>query len=245
MALGPAPDLEQRADSEAHASAREGQRMEGVLRGVSQEDEYTDWRVPLEAGQCYFFGYAGDSGVGKFSLYIWDPNDKRLDSSRGKPREGVFMHCARTNGMYRVQGKVAQGAGHYAVVVYRTKAAAAPPPPVEQKLDLEATIERQAASAAPGTKRAGEFYAGSADTSDWYTALEPGKCYWFIGAGEPGKVKKLYIYLWDSRNKRVTESKSDSEVAMVGHCAKEAGMFKFQAKVDSGSGRYKVGVYVK
>jgi hypothetical protein len=55
----------------------------------------------------------------------------------------------------------------------------------------------------------------------------------------------LYLYLWDGKNKRVTESKSDSDTAMVGHCAKENGMFKFQAKVDSGKGDYKVGVYVK
>ncbi len=36
-----------------------------------------------------------------------------------------------------------------------------------------------------------------------------------------------------------------TNVATVGHCAKETGMFKFQAKVQSGSGGYKVAVFEK
>lgn len=60
-------------------------------------------------------------------------------------------------------------------------------------------------------------------------------------------MKRLYLFLWDSNNHRVTESKGTSEQAMVGYCAKatDNGMFKFQAKVDSGKGDYKVGIYVK
>ncbi len=61
----------------------------------------------------------------------------------------------------------------------------------------------------------------------------------------PGKVKKLSLYIWDPSNKRITENKADSNIATVGHCAKDTGMFKFQAKVHSGSGAYKVGVFEK
>lgn len=32
---------------------------------------------------------------------------------------------------------------------------------------------------------------------------------------------------------------------MVGHCAKETGIFKVQAKMAGGKGQFKVGVYVK
>lgn len=247
VAAAPPPDLDQRADQQAHSAAPTGERVGEVLHGVShEEDQFTDWRVQLDAGQCYWFGYAGDGGITKFSMYIFSPTDSRLDSARGKPPQGVFTHCAQQSGIYRVQGKVAGGAGHYAVVVYKTKGQDPPPPPkAEPKLDLEAMIEKQAAATAPGAKRVGEFFAGTADTSDWATAMEPGKCYWIIGAGEPKKVKKLWLYLWDGHNKRITESKSDSETAVIGHCATEAGMFKFQAKVESGSGPYKVGVYAK
>ncbi len=242
----PPADLEQRAEQEARASTKDGERVGEVLRGVAHEDDqFTDWRVQLEAGQCYWFGYAGDAGVQRFSMYIWDPQDKRLDSARGKPPQGVFTHCAQQNGIYRIQGKVSDGAGHYAVVVYKTKAAAPVAPPEEKMADLGAIIEKQAAAAAPGAKRVGDFYSDSAESKDWFTAMEPGKCYWFIGAGEPGKVKALFIYLWDPRNRRITESKNASDTAMVGHCAKEAGMYKFQAKIDSGKGNYKVGVYMK
>ena len=245
VTAAPGPDLEPRAEQEAKAAAKDGHRFSEALRGVGQEDEYTDWRIPLEAGQCYWFGYAGDAGVQRFSMYIFDPTDKRLDSARGKPRQGVFQHCALLNGMYRVQGKVAEGGGHYAVVVYSGKAPAVVLPPGEVKADLVALIEKQVASAAPGATRVGEYFAGSAETSEWYTQMEAGKCYWVVGAGEPGKVKRLYVYLWDPKSKRITENKSDSEISMVGHCAKEAGMYKFQAKVDSGKGDYKVGVFAK
>ncbi len=249
----PPADLELRADTEAHAAARDGERIGEVLRGVARRsDGNTDWRVQLEEGTCYWFGYAGDAGVEKFSMYIWDPKDHRLDSARGRPPQGVFTHCAEQSGIYRLQGKVADGAGHYAVVVYKTKGpekkvVVAPAPTVEKKsdVDLAAIIEKKAAQSAVGAKRSGDFVDGTAETSELYTAMEAGKCYWIIGAGEPGKVKKLFLYLWDPKSHRVTENKSESETTMVGHCAKESGMYKYQLKVDSGSGAYKAAIYVK
>jgi hypothetical protein len=250
----PPRDLEARAETEARGSAKGGERVGDTLRGVAhKEDAFTDWRIELQEGQCYWFGYAGDAGVERFSMYIWDPKDKRLDSARGKPPQGVFTHCAEQTGIYRLQGKVAEGAGHYAVVVYKTKAAEKKPEPVvvakepEKKptVDLAAIIEKKAAQSAVGAKRSGDFVDGTGETSEFYTAMEVGKCYWVIGAGEPGKVKKLFLYLWDPKSKRVTESKTDSDTAMVGHCAKESGMYKYQLKVDSGSGAYKAAVYIK
>jgi hypothetical protein len=240
------PDLEPRADQFAHSSVPDGERITPSLFGVAHhDDESTSYQLQLEAGQCYWFGWAGDSTIKEFAVYLFDPSDKRLDSARGKPREGVFSHCAKQNGIHRFEAKVQEGGGHYALVIYRKKGAAPPPP--EPKLDLAATIEKQAASAAPGATRVGEFFSGSTEISDWTTQIEPGKCYWIIGAGEPGKVKRLYLYLWDAQNKRVTESKGTSEQAMLGYCAKgsEAGMFKFEAKVDAGKGNYKVGIYAK
>jgi hypothetical protein len=75
--------------------------------------------------------------------------------------------------------------------------------------------------------------------------LDAGTCYSFIAQGTPGKVKKLWLYLWDQSGKRIIESKGESPNATIGHCAKETGMFKFQVKVHSGSGDYKLGIYAK
>jgi hypothetical protein len=249
IAVAPAPDLEPRADQEAHAAAPTGVRIGPAVFGVAfQTDGTNDFRMPFEAGTCYAIGYAGDSTVEKFSLYLWDPNGKRLDSARGRANEGVFTHCAQMNGFYRLQGKVPEGAGHYAIVVYAGKGAApvvvaAPQAPVVS--DLAALIDTQARSAAPGASLVGDMYAGSAETSDWVTALEGGKCYWFIGAGEPGNIKHLSVYLWDPQGHRLTSTRSDSNVSMVGTCAQMPGMYKFEAKVESGHGNYKLGVYVK
>lgn len=253
IAVSPEPprDLEARAEAEARASTggKNGERVGDTLRGVAHHDDgFTDWRIELEEGQCYWFGYAGDAGVQRFSMYIWDPRDKRLDSARGKPPQGVFTHCATQTGIYRLQGKVSEGAGHYAVVVFKTKGVekkAEAAPEKKPEADLEAIIEKKAAQSAHGAKRVGELSSGSAETSELYMAMEAGKCYWIIGAGEPGKVKRLFLYLWDPRSKRITENKSDSETTVVGHCAKESGMYKYQLKVDSGSGAYKSGIYVK
>jgi hypothetical protein len=248
IAVARSPDLEPRADQYAHASAPDGERITPALFGVAHlDDESTSYQLQLEAGQCYWFGWAGDATIDKFALYLFDPTDKRLDSARGKPPQGVFSHCAQQNGIFRLEAKVQEGGGHYAVVIYKKKGAPVVAPPAEQKLDLAAMVEKQAASAAPGATRVGELFSGNSEISDWTTQIQPGKCYWIIGAGEPGKVKRLYLFLWDSQNKRITESKGTSEQAMIGYCAKgtDAGMFKFQAKVDAGKGDYKVGVYVK
>ncbi|HEX7602173.1 MAG TPA: hypothetical protein VF316_11230, partial [Polyangiaceae bacterium] len=151
-------------------------------------------------------------------------------------------------GMFRVQVKVDEGAGHFVLAIFSKPAGAKPaPPPAAAPEDLEAMIEKQASSAAPGAKRVGEFFAGSTKTgekSDWFTALDPANCYWIIGAGGKG-VKKLFMYLWDPDTKRVADNLSDNPTSVLGHCPKQGGMFKFEAKVDSGSGEYKVGIYAK
>jgi hypothetical protein len=101
-----------------------------------------------------------------------------------------------------------------------------------------------AKASAPDSERVGDHFAGHADHTDWYVALETGKCYWFIGAGDDD-VKELYLYLWDPADKRITANKSENNRVNVGHCPTSSGMYHFQAKVNSGSGKYKVGVFAK
>ena len=226
-------------------SGRRACRRRTLPHGVAYKgDGVTDWMVPLENGRCYTFGFAADPEIERFGMYIWDPANHRVETDRGRPRTGVVEYCPKVNGMFRVEGKAMQGAGHFAVVAYAKGAPIAeappPPPPPPPSIDLAATIEQQAAAAAPGATRIGEYYAGTTEMSDWVTSMDAGKCYWIIGAGEPGKVKKLYLYLWNPKNSRISESKSDSDTAMVGYCAKESGHVQVPGqKVFSGHGFYK------
>ena len=124
------PALEVQADAQAHTAMPEGQRVPGVLVGVAYATgQAMDWSVPLQRGRCYAFGYSTDTSITKFAVAIWSPSGKRVDNprvrSRGRPPEGVQNLCAAEEGVYRVEGKVGAGAGHFAVVSYAT--AGAPP----------------------------------------------------------------------------------------------------------------------
>jgi hypothetical protein len=246
LSAAPDPSLELRADGEAHAAAPDGQRMGPALWGVGFEaDGFTDFKVPLEAGHCYTFGFAGDATVQRLALYIWNPHEKRLDSQRTRTPEGVLKYCTTESGMYRLQGKVG-APGHFAMVPYVGPGPAVVAVVAAAPVDLTTIIDQQAAAAAPGAARVGDYFAGNTPQSDWFIPMEVGKCYWVIGAGEAGKVKRLYLYLWDPQNRRLNESKAESTTPMLGFCPKDTpGMYKFQAKVDSGSGNYKVGVFAK
>jgi len=243
------PALEVAADSQAHAGMPDGARFTPAFVGVAyNEDEGTSFSVPLQVGTCYTFGYASDETVGRVSLYLFTPANHRADSQRGGAPQGVFRHCANENGIYRLEAKVVAGAGHFVVVGY---AKAAPivvtpvvvaPPPVQ---GIDELIARQAASAAPGAQRVGDLFVGTGDQSDWYTQLNAGACYWFIGAGDPATVSSLYMYLWSPAMQRITENRSDTPMSMVGYCATVPGMYKFEAKLNKGKGTYKVGVYAK
>ena len=65
-----------------------------------------------------------------------------------------------------------------------------------------------------------------------------------IAGGHHGEREAIHL-----DKKRDDESPERAESAPVtgslGHCPTVAGMYKFQAKVQSGSGDYKVGVYAK
>lgn len=239
-------EVENQAQQSQPGVARDGELFRGV---AYEEDGFTDWRVMLDASKCYWFSGVGDQTVERLSLYLWDPNDKRITSNRSKNARSVIFHCPEVTGMYKLQAKVADGAGHYAVGVYSKEAPPkAAPPPVEEKAkgpDLGALLDAEAASIAPGATRVGPHLAGSGeDMTEWPVALEPNTCYFFIGIGGEG-VKELSMYLWGPDRKRITENRADANKSQIGHCATQGGMFKVQAKVTSGEGDYKVGVYAK
>ncbi len=113
------PTLEMQADAQAHAAIPDGQRLRDVLVGVAYAPEQgSEWMVPLAAMQCYAFGYAADPGVSRFSLYLWSPSNKRVETHRARLGQGMVRHCAEESGLYRLEAKVASGAGHFVVVTY-------------------------------------------------------------------------------------------------------------------------------
>lgn len=249
VASAPPPWLEAKIGEVATSAVPGAVPVGPPYKGVAYDKGgRTDWKLGLEAGKCYSFVAVGDETVEKLALYLWDPKDWRVTQDKAAGPTSVVTHCVEVPGLYRFQAKVTEGAGHYGVGVFATaaapKAAPPPPPPEPAKQDLSALVEAEAGAVAPGATRVGNYFTGNADKSDWYTAMDVGKCYWIVGIGGTG-IDELYLYLWDSKDKRITENKAKGSKSNMGHCPTTSGMFHFQAKVNSGSGDYAVGVYAK
>lgn len=250
--------LEKAAQAQVQQQAPGAQRVGEILRGAGKK---TDYQIVLEGNTCYWFSGTSE-GLKKLYMYLWAPGANlftpRLTDAKSDGAT-VMAHCTGPAGMYKLQVKT-EGNGRYVVSTWAKEApkqVAPPPPPAPapapaaQAPDLGPICDKTAKVAAPQAKRQGEFFEGNgssigrSDRNDYMIEMEGGKCYWVIGCGEPDKIKSLYLYLWGPNNKRITEAKSDSPNPMVGHCAQTTGMFKVQAKVNSGKGSYKVGVYSK
>lgn len=242
--LGPPPPwLDAKVEQLAKSAAPNAERVGDFYRGLaSQDNDRTDWQVMLDNQHCYFFSGSGAEYVKRFSLYLWNPADHRVIDRRPESADVLMNYCPTETGLFRLQGKVQDGVGHYSVAVYKVDAPSRPAPP--PTLTLEQVIDAQASSAAPDSARAGNFFVGNGEMTEWFASMEAGQCYWVIGAGDPG-VKKLWMYLWDPQGHRITENRSDTNTSMIGHCPTVGGMYKFQAKVESGGGKYEVGVYWK
>lgn len=243
----------------AKARVPEAEPVGDPFRAIAYEEgDHTDWQVSLEAGKCYIFTGVGDQTVEEMYLGLFDLEDEDVAEEKESPARVAIEWCAQVPGVYKLRGEVSEGHGHYNVGVFvnprgagispgPTPAPVEPPPeqpdPVAAK-DLEKVIKDMAKSEAAGAEQIGDFFGGSADKTDWYTALDKSKCYWFIGAGDDS-ISSLHLYLWDPSDKRITANKSETNTVSVGHCPDTSGMFHFQAKVDAGEGNYKVGVFAK
>jgi hypothetical protein len=248
------PELVRIAQSLVPEVEQVGQTFKAV---AYREDDHMDWMVNLDAGSCYIFTGVGDETVEELTLELRDPEDDDVVDETNAPPRLAMEWCTTVPGLYKLHAKVREGHGHYHAAVFLNPKRGTPQPapalvepepePQPQpanKVDLEAAILAMAKSSASGAEQVGDFFEGSADKTDWYTALDSSKCYWFIGAGDDG-ISELHLYLWDPDDKRITANKSETNRVNVGHCPTVSGMFHFQAKVSSGSGTYKVGVFAK
>ncbi len=248
--------LESMAAAQVAPQAPGAKLVAPMFRGSAPK---TDYQVMLEDNTCYWFSGVSQGNVKKIALYLWKPNSNmftpRVADIKSASGNATLAYCTKEPGMYRFQAKI-EGSGQYAVGVFAKEAAKRVERP-DATSNLGKYCDKTASAGAVGAKRQGEFFEGGGnsfghdDRSDFTVQMEAGTCYWIIGCGEAGrdgeegKIKALYLYLWGPNDKRITEAKSDSPNPMVGYCAKETGMFKVQAKINSGSGKYKVGVYAK
>ncbi len=258
----------------ARQNAPDAQQVGGIRKAVAyNEDDRTDWSVPLERGSCYWFSLAGDQNVEAVGLFLWNPRGSRLETVKQQGPRAVLAHCASAPGLYKLQAKIMRGYGHYELAVFTTaapgtKPAPAPIPSIEAEMepppamppappavppappapapavDLAADIDAAAKTEAPQASRVGELFDGKSNQTDWYIQLDADKCYWLVAAGEPS-VKGLPSRLWVPQDKGITANKSQTTRGGVGHCPAVSGRYHFQAKVAEGSGKYQVGVYAR
>jgi hypothetical protein len=260
--MTPAPPewLEAAIDEQAKMAAPDSIRVGDIYKSVAfKEGDRQQWHVTLDGGGCIHLSAAGDQTVEEISLFLWDPSGKRLETVRGKTPRTVLHHCPPpgARGAYKFEAKITEGHGHYAVGLYAQgdpgaaakggsaeKPAAKPSAKPAEKADLDGRMTKLAKTSAAGSAIVGEPFKGSANSTDWYVALEKGNCYWFVGAGDDS-IDKLNLYLWDPDDKRVKASKAETNEVTVGHCPDGSGMFHFRAQVNGGEGKYQVGLYAK
>lgn len=244
--------MEANARRLAAAQAPGAAQVGGFLKG---EKEKTDFQVMLEAGKCYWFSAVSAGNVKKIATFLWAPGSNaftpRLTSERSEAGNVVLNWCTKEPGMYRFQTKI-EGKGVYTIGVFAKDAPPQQAVAVAQGPNLNALCNQEASKSAPGAKLVGDFFAGSGssfgrdDRVQFPVQLDAGKCYWIVACGEPEHIKSLSLYLWSQENKRIANNRnSDSPNPMLGHCAKETGMYKFEVKVSGGSGKFQAGVYSK
>lgn len=124
----PSDALEAEVQRIATSSSPGARRVGDFLRGAGDKNSHMDWFVPLEAGTCYFIVGVAGPGIEFLSLYLWDPQNKRITENRAKSPQATMAACTTFPGPHHVQGKVGKGMGEYRVAVYRTGASGVPAP---------------------------------------------------------------------------------------------------------------------
>lgn len=245
-----APDEHTKLIEQAAQTMPGATRVGDFYRGAGKDNEHADFTVQLEGGRCYLFHGAAASSMQALSLYLWDPNNKRVADERGTSINPVIRYCAAMSGPFHVQGKVVKGAGDFRMAVYalppqQEPQAAAPSPAAGDP--LSAAVIAQAPTLAPGYAQQGDVWKGAGSKnghSDWTVPLESGHCYTFIGFGGAG-VDNLSLYAWDPTGKRVADRRSNNSQSVMGVCPSMSGPFHLQAKIEKGQGEYRMGVYKK
>ncbi len=187
---------------------------------------------------------------GAIRLVVRDGRAKSLAEASSE-RDVVVQHCSRGSGPSFVD---ATGSGMLSLRIFAGEKQVlapsgprvhAPSAPIEQD-ELARRIMSQAQSAAPGARKLGAIFRARAtdQKTDWTQHLDAGRCYTFVGAGGDG-LKQLGLYLWSPTGEKMTFQRAAGPNAVMYHCTKAAGPYRFQAKQNNGKGDYAVGLFVK
>jgi len=247
------PELDARVEQQALTRVSGLGRVGDFYRGVAlDEDEGGEWMVQLEAGRCYWVSAVGDDDVDELYIAFKDADDDELEDKDGD--EAILMEfCPEQPGMYKLAAEVKDGRGHFALGLYTEGAVSATPvgvpgpaSPTTATLgggDLGAMADAEAAAVAPGATRVGAHFAGAGPTGEWDAQLEAGTCYAVVGVGDAG-IQQLSVGLFDAKGAKLAQQVGTNK-AVVQHCATETGSGKVRARIISGGGQYKVGLYAK
>ena len=131
----PAFDLGAICDRTASATADGAVRSAEFLDCGGHRSDRCDYRVEFQQGQCYWVVGCGlPGGIKGLSLYLWDPDGRRITETKDKNPNPIIAHCPTTNGIYKIQAKISGGNGIVKVGIYSKTApppslVIAPPPP--------------------------------------------------------------------------------------------------------------------
>jgi hypothetical protein len=117
-----------------------------------------------------------------------------------------------------------------------------------QTPQVQSAVQQVAAMYAPGQVPASQVFAGAAPTGvevPFFVALQPGRCYTFVGAVGPG-VEQLSIYLFDPSGRTVAKDTTDRSITPhLTHCARWPGQYKILGKIKRGQGELAIQAFTQ
>lgn len=258
IAAAPPPEIETKIKEVVTAAAPGAEPVGNLFRGSGQDGAFADFHVEMESEQCYWLVGVGEEAVKELSLTVWDSKDDRVRSERSDTRVAVIQHCPTKTETFKFEGKIAGGAGHFAIGIFTKEAPEAPkepkkagdpdaPPP--KKVELEKVIATEAQAIATGVKQVGKFYKSKGEKSTFFIELDAGICYWMVSAAQAGN-EDFKIYLWDQDGKRLGMSKSEPndkaiQTAHIGYCPKDKAMYHVELKTSEETDDVQLGIYAK
>ena len=203
-----------------------GQRVLTTLHGLGAgPDQFTEWIVPLEAGRCYWFGYAACPWRQALLVLHLGPREPPRRHRGPEPGRGRLVIADRPTGCTGSRARW-QAEPATSPSSLHAKQGAVPAPP----LNLVATIEARATAAAPGAARIGISYSGSAGASGLGHG-DGNEQVLLDGPASRARSRSSICTSGTPRNSRLAgEPRRSSRTSIVGSCAREPGEVQVSGK---------------
>ena len=96
-----------------------------IFRGHLEQTQTQDFQAVLQPGKCFKIIGVGGEGVSDLDLYLFDPNNVALQQDTETDAYPVLglesPICPQAAGQFRVQVRMYQGTGDFAVQVFATQ----------------------------------------------------------------------------------------------------------------------------